>query len=312
MDKWQIMQNQVAENLTTISPLKRQSFAQLCLKRALMANIIAGVLQYLGLMLATLLLPPSLLWFSAGVAVGMVFLRGYKILPGIYLGSFAAYLWAGSGYIMAFWAASLHTLQPLVLVWLSRQTQCLSLIFYETRSFLKFVILSALVTAVISFLLAYSAIQGLSLQLWLLWRYWWLADFNGLIIFAIALVTWDGYLPELSFDLKKNLLPVCDFLFLCTMLIFLVLSTHLWMAALSAAIIAAIFYWRIRLYGWPGIVLGCFLLGLLLSLASMINAPLFVQYHARPLLQLAIALFSIIIFLTNMNKCSNKLGSRKC
>lgn len=220
MDKWQIMQNQVAENLTTISPLKRQSFAQLCLKRALMANIIAGVLQYLGLMLATLLLPPSLLWFSAGVAVGMVFLRGYKILPGIYLGSFAAYLWAGSGYIMAFWAASLHTLQPLVLVWLSRQTQCLSLIFYETRSFLKFVILSALVTAVISFLLAYSAIQGLSLQLWLLWRYWWLADFNGLIIFAIALVTWDGYLPELSFDLKKNLLPVCDFLFLCTMLIF--------------------------------------------------------------------------------------------
>lgn len=296
MDQWQIMQNIVAKSAPTKLLVSRYSFQQLCLKRWFTANLISGVLQYLGLMLATLLLPPSLLWFSAGVAVGLVFLRGYKILPGIFLGSFAAYLWAGSTIYFALLAAILFTLQPLMVVWLSHKMQCYSLVFYQRKIFIKFLGISAVVTALISGILAYSYVQTRGLQLWPLWQYWWLADLSGLLIFGIALVTWDAYIPELkTFKSKANIQVLIDFLGFSLASLVLVLTRSWMMVGITALVIIAIFAVRIRPnYHWPGVVLACFLLGLLLSLGSLLNAPLFNHVlNAGKVLQWGVLIFTI-------------------
>lgn len=297
MNQWHIIGNIVSKNSEINTRNWQRKYQQLCIKRWLVANVISFVLQYLGLLLGTLMLPPSLLWFSTGVAVGLVFLRGYKILPGLFLGSFAAYHWAGSTIPLSVLYAGIHSLQAFCIVWLSHKINCYSLIFYRRAEFFKFLLLSACLTAVMSFIITYIYVQQLtSLSLWSLWRYWWLADFTGLLVFGLALTTWDAYIPEISGLRKTPWFPiVANFMLLIMAIIILAISSNSIIAGFSSLCILLLLFKISRSYHWPGAIMACFLLGLILSLASLINTPLFIHFsQARLLLQLGILSLMIV------------------
>src|SRR5688572_28180677 len=78
-------------------------------------NIFIFLLQYMGLMQSTLSKTSAILWLGNGTALAFLFLRGLTILPGIFLGSFFAYLFI-TPMQHAFLAACIHTLEPYAIL----------------------------------------------------------------------------------------------------------------------------------------------------------------------------------------------------
>src|SRR5258708_996631 len=87
-EKWRPIASIVAQY--PANNLSRQ-YKSLVIKRWIAANAIAFLLLIICLMTSTLLPVPTLVWFASGTACGFTFLRGYRVLAGIWLGCFFAY-----------------------------------------------------------------------------------------------------------------------------------------------------------------------------------------------------------------------------
>lgn len=149
------------------------------IKRSLSDNVLAFFLQFIALMSSTLLPAPNPIWFAPGLAVAMIFLRGYRVLPGIWLGGFFA---------LSFSGASVLTLQAVLLVWITQRFINPSLVFYRANKFLMFGLCNAILAILTSFVLLW--IRHFPYSLWLQWS---LAIFNGVLIVGIAWVTLDTF-----------------------------------------------------------------------------------------------------------------------
>ena len=95
IDKWQSMLTIVNQNLE-LQPFKTSKtpvlqFKKMVMQRSLAENLLVFFLQYIGLKLTTFSLDPSPLWLATGTACAYLFLRGYRVLPGIWLGNFAGF-----------------------------------------------------------------------------------------------------------------------------------------------------------------------------------------------------------------------------
>jgi hypothetical protein len=91
------------------------------------------------------------------------------------------------------------SVQALLLLWLGYHNQNPTLVFYRLKPFVQFIMYTSLLTAVSSavFLSIYINSQYATANLTLtLWLNWWLGNFNGILIFSCALVTWDAYFPD--------------------------------------------------------------------------------------------------------------------
>lgn len=276
--KWQSMKQVIDKHPQQNKINVDKKFKKLFFIRLLSENSLLFLLQYIGLMFTTLSLSPSCAWLATGTACGFVFLRGYFVLPGIWLGSVAAYVATESGLLLACQCASLHALQAFLLLWISHRFIGPTLIFHQLKTFIKFIAYSSLLTAAVSFALVkvcYSSIHypATSLQLGLLW---WLADINGILLFSCALVTWDTYCTQLPMLHKLNkLLLLLSYGLLLFLIISLTLSKTMASITTIGLSITSILFFISLIYGWCGTVTGLYIWGFLMSGAMVFNAPIF-------------------------------------
>jgi integral membrane sensor domain MASE1 len=184
-EKWLRMSSIVAQ-YPAISLVSQYKY--LVIKRLIVGNIFACLLQYICLMTSTLLPTTSLAWLATGVACGMLFLRGYRVLTGIWLGCFFTYYLASHQLILSCLCATVFAMQAYLLTWITRRYISPLLVFYHVNKLLIFSLVSAGLTAITSFILIWLCDQPFSL-----WLEWWLANFNGVLIVSIAWVATDTF-----------------------------------------------------------------------------------------------------------------------
>ncbi len=184
-EKWRRMSSIVVQypSINVVSQYK-----YLVMKRLMVGNIFACLLQYICLMTSTLLPTTSLAWLATGAACGMLFLRGYRILTGIWLGCFFTYFLASHQLVLSCQCATVFAIQAYLLTWITRLSISPSLVFYHANKLLIFSLVSAGLTAITSFILIWLCSQPFSL-----WLEWWLANFNGVLIVPIAWVATDTF-----------------------------------------------------------------------------------------------------------------------
>lgn len=297
-EKWHQMLIIVNQHSTQLQPNLARQLKKLFLQRLLTENLFVFILQYIGLNLSTLSLHSSPLWFATGTASAFLFLRGYSVLPGICLGTFFAYYFAKASFLVAFSCAIVFSLQALLLLWFSYYCLSPTLIFYRLSMFIKFIVYLTLLTGVSSFILVSICYSSLShadapIQLFL---QWWLANFNAILIFSCALITFDAYF--LDFYTAKHLKSTSlIFGLLLFFIIALILSHTPTSTTCMALLISLLTFFISAHFGWCGAITAAFLLGIVLSLAGLLEAGVFSTYsssEALLLLQLFLCVNTII------------------
>jgi integral membrane sensor domain MASE1 len=257
-----------------IRPDLSKQIKKLVVQRFIAVNILTLLMQYIGLTISTLSSLYSPLWLASGTACAFVFLRGASVLPGIWLGSFLAYLMANIGMLAAAACATILTLQAYLILVLSYRYISRTLIFYQTKRLLRFIFLAAAITAMSSYALIIIAISKLPSNINVLSVYlqWWLANFNGLIIFAFAIVTWDAFFAQI-YQLKNQIHAL---LALFALLSFISLSSyqveHVYIIAVMVFILTAIISVKFK---WCGAVAALLLQGLFLSMTTLFDPTAF-------------------------------------
>lgn len=165
-----------------------QQYKHLVIKRWITDNIFAFLLQYIFLTTNTLGRAPTLTWLATGLACGMLFLRGYRVLSGIGLGCFFTYYLASHHLALSCNCAIVLATQAFLLTWITRRYITPSLVFYHTSKLLTFSLCTGVITAIASFILIWLCSQSYTL-----WLQWWLANFNGVLIVSIAWVATDTF-----------------------------------------------------------------------------------------------------------------------
>ncbi len=282
LNKWHriaLLVNQHSKQLLSYPSLDRQ-FKKLVLQRLFIINCFTFLLQYSGLKLSTFLSFPAPLWYATGSACALIFLRGYCILPGVWLGSFLAYILEGAVFLTAIGCATVFSLQAMILRAFNYRFLDPTLIFYRSTMYCKFVLftmtLSGLTTILLLFFYSFSiSSQEISYQQFL---QWWLANVNAILIFSCALVTWDSYFqppPIKKLGIKR--------LSLYSLLLILIIFLNQSNAPL-VTIVLAIAHLMVIIaisvnFGWVGIMTAVFCSGFLFCLAAFMETPLFNTNH---------------------------------
>ena len=270
-DKWQRLSAIVNQHPTIAECSLATQSRKLFIYRLLAENSLVFLLQYIGLMFSTLTPHFSPIWFASGTACAFIFLRGYSILPGIGLGSFFAYYLSKATFLLSVSCAAVYTAQAFLLLYLSYRYISPTLIFYRRLLFIKFVVCASGITAFSSIALSLLCYSTLKFAL-----SWWLANLNGVLIVAFALIAFDTYFPEMHALKKINqykLVLLYGFLFFCTIgflmseqffTIFLFsLLTLFFIVAISAN------------FGWFGAISALFLVGFFATLMVYFNMTIF-------------------------------------
>lgn len=261
LDKWQQMQIAVTRN-NFCSPASPLRFEKLIFMRFLTENLFTFLLQYTGLMLTSTV---SVLNFASGSACAFIFMRGARVLPGIFLGSYCAYYLATHHFFFALKLASLDAMQAFGLLFLNYRCKNPTLIFANKKSFAIFCFIAFLLTCCIS--LIHAPINFLA---------YWLCNLNGILILGTAIISWDFYFPDIG-DIKKSFLPFS--LLTCLCLLLILNSSPL--SNLSSALLIFLLSITISLkFKWCGTIGSASLIGLLLNIAALLQTPLFTTPHA--------------------------------
>lgn len=290
-EKWHQMQLIVNQNLKIVDHDLISQFKKIFLLRLLTENIYIFILQYIGLTLSTLSQNLSLLWFATGTSCAYLFLRGYSVMPGIWLGTFSAYYLAKAGFLLSIGCATVLSLQAVLLLWLSHRYISPTLIFYRLRMFATFIIYTAILTCIISFILICMCYPSLShadapFQLWL---QWWLANFNAILIFSCALVTFDAYF--LDFYGVKPLRSTYILFALLLLIIITFNFSHIPVLTICLALLIMLLtiYISVR-FGWCGAITVAFVSGMLLCFAGLLGIGVF-SYSSVSVTLLLLQLF---------------------
>lgn len=273
--QWQKLLLLIKPHLQQTEFVKRkQQYHTLFISRLLAENLFAFLLQYIGLILTPPSTYPIPLWFASGTAFAFVFIRGYTLIPGLWFGSFVAYYLAKFGPYTSFYCATLLTFQPFILSKLCYRYISACLIFYFPNKFILFIIACMSITSVISYLLF--SITFVESTHPLIWLQWWLADINGTLIFAFALVTLDSYFPDFHLLNKINKFRLIFLFGSLLLLIFLLVFSH------STILTILFFAFNMgfiiiisRYFGWCGSISAFFMFGSMYGLAAILQTPLF-------------------------------------
>lgn len=274
--KWQQMLAIVSQHRALTLNNPKRGTLQLYLRRLFTENILIILLQYTGLAISMLASPNSPAWLASGTACAFIFLRGTSITPGIWLGTFFAYYSANTSAGLAIVIATLFALQAVSLVWISIRYINPILIFYHRWPLVKFILCTSVVTALISLGVVLLSHAALTINLWL---QSWLANLNGILVLAFALTVWDAYFPELESFKKLNLYFVGIIYGILLAVIIAYLGNFLSFIGFAAITLSLIVLIS-KCYSWCGVVNAIFLLGIVLTLAAFIGAPLFANHFS--------------------------------
>jgi hypothetical protein len=202
IEKWQAMRQAVNQSTSFLQTDRSKQFQKLVITRLLSENMLVLLLQACGLMLSTLAAHPFPLWLATGTACAFIFMRGWTILPGIWLGTFIPYFLIGH-FLLACQCATLFALQTFLLFWIGQHYINPTLLFYNKKSLAQFIILAATITGFASWALMGVCYPNHSDFLFLFLQGW-LANLNGILIFSIALIVLDAYFPDMHKFKKIN------------------------------------------------------------------------------------------------------------
>ena len=147
----------------------------------------------IGLQWAFTFAPATPVWPSTGIALAVILLAGYRLLPGVLLGAFFGTLSAGTPPIAATMIAIGNTLEIAAGVWLLRRAG-----FHATlerqRDVLHFITLGALISPVISATIGVTALGLEGVIAWShfapTWATWWVGNLLGALLIAPLILTW--------------------------------------------------------------------------------------------------------------------------
>jgi PAS domain S-box-containing protein len=140
----------------------------------------------------------TILWAPSGVAVGALFVLGYRVWPGIAVGAFLVNLWVGASVPVALGIAAGNTLEAIVAVYCLRRVG-----FHAELDRVRDVVALAGLAAVLSSMIAASIgttsawLGGHveSSDLAITWLAWWSGDLGGILLVAPALLVWSTEAP---------------------------------------------------------------------------------------------------------------------
>lgn len=277
-------------------------FNKIVFNRLMAVTLLVFLLQYIGLSMSTLQYLFSPLWLASGTACALIFSRGCRILPGLWLGSLFAYFFANVGVLVAAGCATLYTLQAYLILQLSYRYSSPILIFYQRKLFFNFIVLGLVTTAVVSYCLAIILFPKINhhVTLMQIWLQWWSANFNGLFIFGCAVVTWDVFFPQL-YLLNKSMKSVINLFGAIFILCVALLFVHQGLAFALMAFLLLILTGIVSIkFKWCGLVSALFIQGFILSFAGFVNGTLLPSSFAGSLIlqgflfsEICLGLFSI-------------------
>lgn len=162
--------------------------------RILLVALAYGALAKLSFLTALSTSPagPALAWLPTGFAVGAVLRWGYRVWPGILLGSLlnAFPRTAGYGAILGF--ALANTLDPLLAAWLPRRLLRRELDLSCTLDATVFILCAIFGGSLFSATLGTGTILAAGMATvgpaWVSWLVWWVSDFLGVLIVAPVMV----------------------------------------------------------------------------------------------------------------------------
>lgn len=285
IDKWQTMADVVSQNNTLVQPDFNKQYQKLTITRLFTENALTFLLQFIGLMFAGAPTPYSIspVWFASGTACAFIFLRSNTVLPGIFFGSMTAYYLLTANLSTSLLSAGIAAFQAYLLLWITHRRISPTLVFYNRSQFINFILSCGLLTGFTSFLsLAtyYLPFHDSALMLQLGLR-WWLGNFGGILIFALAILTWDFYYMQLSQVKTLNKIMLTFFYGVLFIDIIVLLFNQTPIVTLIATLLTVpiIFTISLRL-GWCGVIAAIFLFGLSLNLGAYLETPLFTSLNA--------------------------------
>lgn len=220
-------------------------------------------------------------WPHLGVLLGLLFMRGIRISPWLFVGQFAGLMYAKGLLMQSIGYAGYHTFSLVLIYFL-----CLKLIgpvapLSRLRVWLKF----AMLTVAISFLAGYGFIYlveyfqgkvfGLDYKLGIN-----LCHPLSLMVFTPICLIWDTYIPQHKHTPKGPLFVVLAIT--AALLAVVCLSSHLIVSLVAASIALFMCIPALIVYGqlglcWVGIMLG-------IALLTLIDLPGFVIIADQPYL----------------------------
>lgn len=277
--RWQAMQNIVSQYSKVFQPRRVLNFKKLVLGRFLAENLLVLLLQYVSLTLSTLTQHATPIWLASGTACAFIFLRGYSILPGIWLGSILAFVLARVDFSLALECATIYAAQTWLLLLISYRYISPTLLFYRALDFIKFIVCSALLTVMTSMLLEYFCYSSLQspLPATQVFFQWWLANFSGIIVLASAIIAWDAYFPQLNSlkpQVHKPVFWLTYGLFLFLILLLLFSDKTLWLVLFSISTFPVIMVIG-RYFSWCGVITAICSFGLLLNFSIYFDIGFF-------------------------------------
>jgi len=186
------------------------NFKRLATSRLIAENLLLFLLQLIGVKFCLLGDKPLPIDFAAGTAAAFIFMRGYTILPGIWLGTACAAILSGISLTTSWLLASCYTIQTGLLFYLCLRYIAPGLVFINPTLFLRF--------AALCFLIAIPTSPIIP----------WQANTAGLLIVTLSITYWDMYFAELSNWRKiPNLMTLVAFFTLALLLNLISLFIHM-------------------------------------------------------------------------------------
>jgi len=148
-------------------------------------TLLVGMIQFIGLSM-TLSANSMPVWMASGTAMAFIFMRGYFILPGLWLGTFAA-CWPALTFLESMQLSFLLCGQTFCIFYLTQRFVYPSLYFYKKTHFVEFLLL----TLVISFPFSqpmHHLIESIN----------WLSNVNGILIVGMSFIALDACFPQLD------------------------------------------------------------------------------------------------------------------
>lgn len=310
-EKWNRILHIVNQHPHLVQPNLTWQLKKLFIQRLITENLFIFILQYIGLTLSTLSTHLSIMWLATGTACAYIFLRGYSVFPGIWLGTFSAYFLAKSGFWVAFGCATVLSLQVFLILWFNYRYLSPTLIFYRLLTFAQFIVFTFIITGIASMVFLCICYSSMSHQYdpFQLWLQWWFANFNAILIFSCALITFDAYFLDFSTITQwKKILVLFGLLFFLTLTIIVkdAASIKICMAVLIVLLTAFISFQL----GWCGAITSAFISGILLMLAGFWDASIFYNdshFMTLVLIQLFLCINALIGLSIAIKIGNNKL-----
>ncbi|MDZ4285913.1 MAG: MASE1 domain-containing protein, partial [Candidatus Sungbacteria bacterium] len=146
----------------------------------------------------------SVIWIPAGVALAVLFLYGFRLWPGIFIGAFFAYFFHGAPFSLALIMGIGSTLEVLVGFYVLKH------LYFESslQRFWDVIVLVVAAAAMSTFASTVIGIAGMMtgnaghlvyLHTWT----WWIGDMLGIILISPFLFIWSGGMGNVTFKRRR-------------------------------------------------------------------------------------------------------------